>query len=106
MTSCGGPLRRRASPGLLPPEVCGVRVRVRVSGLYWKTTALPAPMPAATRAPFWFRGEPGNVDIDTSSRPERLEEQDQFLPQGHRRPGQGAGVSGDLGVEVGAEPVV
>src|SRR6266487_570321 len=65
MLSSGGPFNRSASPRLvsLLVVVCGVKVRVSVSGLYWNTTTLANGLAGSSpmMAPFCSLGEPGKV---------------------------------------------
>ena len=65
MLSSGGPFSRKASPLLvsLLVVVCGVNVRVSVSGLYWNTTTLAKGLGGSSPmiAPFCSFGEPGKV---------------------------------------------
>ena len=62
--SCGGPLRRSASPRFpSPPAACAVMVRVNVSGLYWNTMTPASGLNGSSpmTAPFCRRGELGKL---------------------------------------------
>src|SRR6266511_2140556 len=63
----GVPAAAAAAPGVRPPVNWPVRLRVSLSGLYWKTTTLASGFHGSrpTKAPLLTRGDPGNALVMT-----------------------------------------